>query len=601
MNQQDDKGLTPLNTACLHDHTNIVELLLDYGADPTIQNNNGSNILHIACEKENWELARKLVQELLSTSDQNILMNRQVDNKGFIPLNLACFMGYIDMIKLLIENGTNTEILNEKDENILYLACKGRHPEVVQYLLTLDNIRTPTFMEQKNIWGQTPLSTTCSRGHTDIIELLIENGTNTVILNENNENILYLACNGIHPEAVQYLLTLDNIRTPEFMEQKNIWGQTPLSSACSRGHIDIIKSLIENGANTETLNKNNENILSLACKGRHLEVVQYLLTLDNIRTPDFMEQRSIWGQTALSAACSRGHTNIIELLIGNGADITIQYKNGSSVLHRVCMAREEKIHIVRNLLSIFKDTSIMEQKNNNGLTPLNLACFHGHTKIAKLFLENGADFTVQYNDGSNILHMLCKNGNYNLVHHILPVFKHHTSLIKQQDTLGHTPLSLACLHGHTKIVESFLEKDLCPTVQCNDGSNLLHLACISGEIEIVEHLLNFYPKLMEQQNNDGSTPLCAACAKGNMDIIKSLVENGSDTRTVNGNGENILYLACLNGHLDVVQYLFTLDKLCDSKFMKQKNSKKRTALDAAHSNNHTKIAKLLTEHDVHDK
>lgn len=45
------------------------------------------------------------------------------------------------------------------------------------------------------------------------------------------------------------------------------------------------------------------------------------------------------------------------------------------------------------------------EKTDEGFTPLHLAAFRGNLKIITLFVENGADVTLQNKQGLNCLHI----------------------------------------------------------------------------------------------------------------------------------------------------------------------------------------------------
>ena len=81
-----------------------------------------------------------------------------------------------------------------------------------------------------------------------------------------------------------------------------------------------------------------------------------------------------------------------------------------TLLHTAC--RDGRLNRVAPLIAA---GAAIEEKSNNGNTPLSLAAFHGHLEVARLLLASGAE--VEANN----------NG-------------------------GYTPLSLAALKGHTDII-----------------------------------------------------------------------------------------------------------------------------------------------------
>ena len=60
----------------------------------------------------------------------------------------------------------------------------------------------------------------------------------------------------------------------------NIKGEnedTPLHEACRVGHLEIVKTLLERGANIEDANWDRRTPLHHACAENHLNVAEYLI------------------------------------------------------------------------------------------------------------------------------------------------------------------------------------------------------------------------------------------------------------------------------------------------------------------------------------
>lgn len=80
----------------------------------------------------------------------------------------------------------------------------------------------------------------CAGGHENVVRVLLDNGAN---VEDHNEN-----------------------------------GHTPLMEAASAGHVQVAKILLEHGAGINThSNEFKESALTLACYKGHLEMVRFLL------------------------------------------------------------------------------------------------------------------------------------------------------------------------------------------------------------------------------------------------------------------------------------------------------------------------------------
>jgi hypothetical protein len=127
--------------------------------------------------------------------------------------------------------------------------------------------------------------------------------------------------------------------------------------------------------------------------------------------------------TALSNAAVRGHERIVKLLLLHGADIHIasplikaaQFGNGNvriakillehgadpNCLHSAIAGRHKEIV---NLL--VEHNANVNQKDDNGRTPLHMAVMFGDEDIIKLLISKGADVNEKNNEGETPLHVL---------------------------------------------------------------------------------------------------------------------------------------------------------------------------------------------------
>ncbi|KAJ8302399.1 hypothetical protein KUTeg_021386, partial [Tegillarca granosa] len=91
-------------------------------------------------------------------------------------------------------------------------------------------------------------------GHLELLAFLIDCGADVEVSNFDGKHLLH--------ESAQY-------------------GQTPLMLACTKPDLDIICELTQHGAGLKLVNKDGWTPFHIACREGHLEIVQYLLQLDN--------------------------------------------------------------------------------------------------------------------------------------------------------------------------------------------------------------------------------------------------------------------------------------------------------------------------------
>ena len=150
---------------------------------------------------------------------------------------------------------------------------------------------------------------------------------------------------------------------------------------------------------------------------------------------------------------------------------------------------------------------------------------------------------------------------------------------------GFSPLKMAALGGHLKVVEQLLKFPQYP-LDSRDGKDALSVAVDRGHISIVRCLLLHFPSLdslspelesasagghieivkllleMDTDVNQGikySCPLEAAAYHGRLDMVKLLIERGADINRFSNSSEHgygaALHSAAVSNHLEIVEEL----------------------------------------------
>ncbi len=94
------QNMCPIHIAARFSYKEIVEALIENGADINIKGHFGYTALHEACRKNNIDIVNILIK---NGADVNIKSERY----GFMPLYLACENNYEEIIDILIKNGAN--------------------------------------------------------------------------------------------------------------------------------------------------------------------------------------------------------------------------------------------------------------------------------------------------------------------------------------------------------------------------------------------------------------------------------------------------------------------------------------------------------------
>jgi ankyrin repeat protein len=122
---------------------------------------------------------------------------------------------------------------------------------------------------------------------------------------------LYSAAGKGRTEIVKYLIEQGadvNFRGKE-------WGHTPLHQAASRGFDDVILVLLKAGADPKVKDRNGYTAFAIAALGGQIDAAEALIGHSDVNAADN------YGNTLLMAATTTGQTEAIRWLVGKGAQI----------------------------------------------------------------------------------------------------------------------------------------------------------------------------------------------------------------------------------------------------------------------------------------
>lgn len=176
---------------------------------------------------------------------------------------------------------------------------------------------------------------------------------------------------------------------------------TPLHWACDgKGNLEIVKALLDAGANPNALSRGNTTPFMWACRECGTDIINELL--ENGANPD-PDVRNVRGSNPLNEACFWGNPEAVKLLLDRGVDVntSVPYTGGDKVNVLITAIENERTEVVEILLRAGADIKLGE---DSGYTPEDVYsnALHYSEKleiqqliIAKMIEEDHKDFLIE--------------------------------------------------------------------------------------------------------------------------------------------------------------------------------------------------------------
>ncbi|XP_012926606.1 ankyrin repeat and KH domain-containing protein 1 isoform X9 [Heterocephalus glaber] len=479
-----------LAEACSDGDVNAVRKLLDEGRSVNEHTEEGESLLCLACSAGYYELAQVLLAMHANVEDRG--------NKGDItPLMAASSGGYLDIVKLLLLHDADVNSQSATGNTALTYACAGGFVDIVKVLLN-----EGANIEDHNENGHTPLMEAASAGHVEVARILLDHGAGiNTHSNEFKESALTLACYKGHLDMVRFLL-----EAGADQEHKTDEMHTALMEACMDGHVEVARLLLDSGAQVNMPADSFESPLTLAACGGHVELAALL-----IERGANLEEVNDEGYTPLMEAAREGHEEMVALLLAQGANINAQTEETQE-------------------------------------TALTLACCGGFSEVADFLIKAGADIELGC---STPLMEASQEGHLELVKYLLAAGAN----VHATTATGDTALTYACENGHTDVADVLLQAGADLEHESEGGRTPLMKAARAGHLCTVQFLISKGANVNRATANNDHTVVSLACAGGHLAVVELLLAHGADPTHRLKDGSTMLIEAAKGGHTNVVSYL----------------------------------------------
>ncbi len=355
-------GESTLLEAAKRGHLDVVKNLIHHGADITLTDYNGANLMHKAAYSGSVDLLKFLV-------DKGFPMDKP-DNNGVTPLMIASQRGHLPFVQEILRLNNNPFFARKRlDEGCGWgiSSCGSEKADnsgvtATMYAIDSGNIRlvqelynffrkgrpSSEIFESKDMQGNNLAHRASEKGYLEILGYLTQEGGKQLAIdtkNRNGQDPLLVAIENGHEAIAIALLNLEvdinggksepwnprrvasergltslisELCASALLSLREI-GQsaqlTPLLAASKRGLTDVVSELIKRGANVTVSDMLRRDPLYLASSNGHAAVVEKLLACKEIN----LNSTTYFGFNAYDAASLFGRKEVLKLLKEHGA------------------------------------------------------------------------------------------------------------------------------------------------------------------------------------------------------------------------------------------------------------------------------------------
>ncbi|GFT59936.1 hypothetical protein NPIL_499291 [Nephila pilipes] len=435
------------------------------------------------------------------------------DNYSNISLHYAVRLDKINIVQEILKAGADPNAVNAQRNTPLHMAVLTGNIRVIQELL----LHGANVMAANDI-GNIPLHVATIHGKSKVLDLLIKSDDRQINLRNSRGNaVLHLAVVHGKPAAIECL-----VRHGVDINQSNEDGNKPLHLAAIHNRSNVIKTLINCGADTNLCNKSGLTPLQLAINLGRIDAVQAFVALKAFHK---MGQADINGNTSLHMAAIRGNVDEVKALTSYEGYVMRINWDGNTPLH--VAAIHGNTDVVEALIHRGANAS---HTNIMGHNPLHLAVIHNKPAVIDTLFKSGTCI-----DGLTGRRYIITLDGYKCpeVGIMNPVRSvRYTELRDEfgdqaESYEGNTPLHIAAVFGHTKVIETLIKLGADVDFKNKEGNTPLHIAAIHGKLDVIEMLLEAGANI-NSDNHKRITPLHSAAIFFKSTSIEKLIQSGAD-------------------------------------------------------------------------
>ncbi|KAM5477967.1 Glycerophosphocholine phosphodiesterase [Microsporum canis] len=214
------------------------------------------------------------------------------DISGKTPLHFAAQYGFKAVCDVIIEHLQDWDMFDvsegidgplwQDDEGMapLHLSVVGGHPLTTKALLDSENWKgnnqDKTVIRRNILKSSAVLALATKANFVDIVHLLVEAGVNINYQDEQGETALHSAARFGHDQCAAALLKGSDEQKANIELAEHTYSWTPLFIAAVDGNLNIVKLLVDAGANLEATDSSGWTAKEHATLRGHIDIARHL-------------------------------------------------------------------------------------------------------------------------------------------------------------------------------------------------------------------------------------------------------------------------------------------------------------------------------------
>lgn len=447
LNAVDQNRDTPLLAALYKSQSESAKILLQSGARSDVVNVSYSTPLQVAINQKCLEVAKLLLNDYQSVPDQP-------GHHRKTALHYAAERGLDDLLRFFPSQTICAEAKDKRGFTPFHVAAANNHHRFISSLMKLAPHSNVTGV---SIDGWTPLHLAAREGAADVVKLLSAS-------DPSNRNVKDFKCRlPVHMAALSgNKCCVAELITSETINCQDADRATPLWLACRDGHHDVVKYLIEQGADVNTTDGWMPPIF-IALNEHYFKVANLLLENNADQNA---EDICVNGVTLFRLAARSGDEDLLERFsnhvhkellttYGNEEELTFDVRGWDAMSHAANVGHA-------NMIDILLELGIpIDGLGQSVISPLSMAAQYGYTDFISKAVSQGAKIRNMDYDWTRRL------GRDSLIHAILYRRKQTAAILLAhgadptiRDVFGNCAMDYAAKYPHLRELFSSRKDDL---------------------------------------------------------------------------------------------------------------------------------------------